>query len=169
MKTRFPIFLSILFLALIGCKYERKQGCRLDQLHVNGNVTKIETIVQSTIPLTEMFYDTFGADGSIAMVGGNFVFEFDNHGEIIKSIGYGIDGEILFQTTKFPESKNTETYATVVGNTNTNDIDRVETESTTDGKIESIKYYTNDTLLYIQKVYFNDNGEVSKIVKNIAL
>lgn len=73
------IVLSLLIIPfLVSCEYNREEGCHLDKLNVNGNVTKIETVVESTMPLTELYYGSFDPSQAISMLGGNFVFEFDN-------------------------------------------------------------------------------------------
>lgn len=54
MKHIISPLLILLFFA--SCAYNREEGCHLDKLNINGNVTKIETVVQSTTPLTELYY-----------------------------------------------------------------------------------------------------------------
>lgn len=161
--------LLFLFLPLFAsCAYNREEGCHLDKLIVNGNVTKIETIVQSTMPLTELYYGSFDPTQAISMLGGNFVLDFDNYGDLKKMTGFGIDGEVLFESEHFNQSQEPNTAPSVIGASAKQKIDRVETVSASDGKVVNAKYFSGSELIWNQRVKYDDKGYVTSIIKGYA-
>lgn len=162
------IFLSIVALLTVSCAYNREDGCHLDKFNVNGNVKKIETIVRSTIPLTELYYGSFDPSQAISMLAGNFEFDFDNHGNLQKMTGYGIDGKVLFETYDIGRHQKSYTAPSVIGVSARMTIDRVETVSTPDRKVVNAKYYSGDELIWNQKATYNDKGYIASITKEYA-
>ena len=163
------IVLSLLvFPFFVSCAYNREEGCHLDKLNVSGNVTKIETVVESTMPLTELYYGSFDPSQAISMLGGNFVFEFDNYGDLKKMTGYGIDGEVLFISKQFNQSQEPKVAPSVIGVSAKQSIDKMETVSDSDGKIVNAKYYSGKDLIWNQSVTYNERGDVATIIKDYA-
>jgi len=167
--NRYLVLFFVLVLSTILCccdHYERRDNCHLDKMNINGDVIKIETVVQSTIPLTELFYDSYDPSSSIAMITGNFVYEIDNHGNIKKHIGYGINGELLFDTP-FNEDSLSDMSPAVFGLTNQK-ITKIETVKSSNNRIVNTKYYSNSELIMNQKVSYNDRGDMEQIIKNYS-
>ena len=75
---------------LVSCKgeYQRQEGCHLDKMAILGDVVKIETIVQSTMPLTELYANAFDPQSTLSSYVGNITIEFDNNGNVNHSVGY---------------------------------------------------------------------------------
>lgn len=162
---RFHVFYFILALLLSSCKYERQVGCHLDIMNVKGNVIKIETYTPSTIPLTELYYNSYDPSQSIWMLGGNFVFEFDNHGNLKSNTGYGIDGKVLFVTKEFITAEFLDLSTAFFGVKTEQSVDRIETDTSSDGRIINAKYYSNNELIWNLDVKYNNDGEVISIIK----
>lgn len=160
------IYLFIVVSLFVSCAYNREEGCHLDKLNVNGDVKKIETIVQSTMPLTELYYGSYDPSQAISMLGGNFVFEFDNYGNLKKMTGYGIDGEVLFVSNSFNQSLKLDSAPSVIGVSAKQSIDYIETVSASDGKIVNAKYFSGSELIWNQRVTYNDKGDVVSIIKS---
>lgn len=78
-KTLLTNVLLLGLATLVGCNesHERRSCCTLDKLNTHGNVTKIETIVQSTTPLTELSCETVPIERAITLYGGNFTLEIN--------------------------------------------------------------------------------------------
>ncbi len=153
--------LMTLLVCTVGCSYERKPNCHLDKLNVKGNVVKIETITNSTIPLTEMTYDIFGNNG-INTMNGNVVVDFDNNGFIERYTGYGIDGKQIFSNRYFNKS---DDYfpATIGGYEN---IVRMETVKNDNGQVTEAIYYGQDQKpVFTMKMYYDEDGNATKITK----
>ena len=162
------ISLLLVLPLLVSCAYDCKEGCHLDKLNVNGNAIRIETIIQSTIPLTELYYGSYGSSQTISMVGGNFVFDFDSHGDLVRTTGFGIDGEILFVSDSFQKSEKQTLVPSVMGVPGQQQVDKIETVSTSDGKIVNAMYYSENELIWNQRVSYNDKGDIVSIIKDYA-
>ena len=159
------LFLVTVMTLVVSCTYNRNEGCHLDKLNLNGNVKKIETIVQTTMPLTELYYGSIDPSKSISMFGGNFVFDFDNHGYLKKTTGYGIDGKVLFVSDYFSQSQEPNLAPSVISVSAKQQIDRVKTISESDGKVVNAQYYSGSELIWNQYVTYNDKKDVVSIVK----
>ena len=136
-------------------------------MHIKGNVVKIETIVQSTMPLTEMFAMVFDPQYAIFSYAGNTAITFDNDGNISRSKGYGLDGKELFDVKKFKienEDMNTIPVIPIGPNVDQN-IDRVKTISSANGDVVNVKYFDKDELIWESTAYYNDDGSLKSIVK----
>lgn len=167
MKVSYSFPLLICAFALFSCqKYERKPGCHLDKMHLNGNVVKIETIVKSTMPLTELYANAFDPQYAISTYAGNIVIDIDNDGNIKHSIGYGLDGKKIFETEKFnPENDGCTSPAVPIGPGANQNIDNIKIIKSENGDIVNVKYYEGDKLIWNQKVFYNDDGLPKSIVK----
>jgi len=151
------------------CEYERHDGCHLDKLNLRGNIVKVETIVQSTMPLTEMFYDVFGTN-AICISGGNTMVKFDHHGFVQKYEGYGLDGELLFSEKDIPTDDATYIGPTVLGANLDERIGRIDITEKEEDRVTEVKYYSCDgELLWIQKADYDNNGDICRITKNYAI
>lgn len=169
MKT-FTIFtLCISVFVLLSCQnYERKPGCHLDKMYIKGNVVKVEAIVQSTMPLTEIFAKSFDVQYAISTYAGNIAIEFNNDGNIKRSIGYGIDGKIIFDGKYNPESDVCSSPAVAIGPDSNQNIDNIKTITSKNGDIVNIKYYDGDELIWNLKAFYNEDGSMKSIVKEYA-
>ena len=167
--SHFVYYISFSLLVLLSsCNhYERQSNCHLDKMNVNGDVTKIETIVVSSMPLTELYYGSFDPSTSISMASGNFVYEIDNHGNVRNHIGYGINGEKLFETAVFVKDTANSISPGLLGATNQK-ITRIETVKSSNNRIVNTKYYSNSDLIWNQRVFYNDRGDVERIIKNYS-
>ncbi len=164
----FIIFISTF--SLFSCQhYNRKSGCNLDKMHINGNVVKIETIVQSTIPLTEIYAKAFDPQYAISTYLGNITIEFDNNGNIKRSVGYGIDGKEIFDVDEYnPIIDGSLSPAVAIGPQAKQNIDNIKTIMSENGDIVNIKYYEGNDLIWNQKAYYNEDGSAKYIVKEYS-
>lgn len=163
-----PFFVTAFIFCIASCKreYERQEGCHLDKMAIFGNVVKVETIVQSTMPLTELYANAFDPKLALSTYVGNISIEFDNNGNVKHSVGYGIDGEILFEESAFmPENDGNMTPCVLIGLGAKQMIDRIKTVSSNDGKVVNIKYYDGNELIWNQKANYNDDGSINSITK----
>ena len=140
--------------------YQRKANCHLDQLNINGNVVKVETIVKSTMPLTEIIYDIYGKYG-INGNSGNVVLDFDNHGFIKKYSGFDINGKPLF--SKIYDDETTDLTPVVVGAVQT--IKCLNSQKNEKGQIIYAEYICNENVTLKMNMFFNEHGDLSKITK----
>lgn len=156
--------ISILF----GCEggYKREIGCHLDKMSVSGNVVKIETIVQSSMPLTEVYANAFDPRSALSTYAGNISIEFDNHGNAKRHIGYGIDGKKIFdESNLLLVNEGSMAPGVPIGPGANQQIDKIRAVSSKEGKVVNIKYYDGDNLVWNQRATYNNDGSVSEIVK----
>lgn len=151
---------------LSSCQYQREQGCYLDAMRINGKVTKIETIAITSVPETEMWFDTFDPHTTISMFAGNAEIDFDRHGNVKTFRGYGVDKKLLFECSDFSSDNPSRYSPAVAGGSGYNSIDYIETEKDSNGDIVNIKYYSNNELKWNQTLTFNERGDVDQIVKD---
>lgn len=164
-----PLLISIF--ALFGCQsYERTPGCHLDKMHIKGNVIKIETIVQSTIPLTELYAKEFDPQFAISTYAGNIAIDIDNNGNIKRSEGYGLDEKKIFEVGKYnnPEDDVCSSPAILIGADATQSIDNIKTITSENGDVVNIKYFNGNELIWNQKAFYNEDGSFKSIVKEYA-
>ncbi len=156
----------LLFASPCKSGYKRQKGCHLDKMAINGNVVKVETIVQSTIPLTEVFYDAIDPFFFIVAsspYSGNFTTEFDNEGNVKRFIGYGIDGETLFDNVV--EIREEAKITPWISSFNQR-ISDVKTVCTNDGRVLNAKYFDGKNLIWEQNVKYNKDRTLKSIIKN---
>ncbi|MBR1379054.1 MAG: hypothetical protein IJ557_08035 [Bacteroidaceae bacterium] len=168
MKVSFSFLLLICIFAFFSCQsYERKRGCHLDKMHIKGNVVKIETIVQSTMPLTEIYAKAFDPQYAISAYAGNITIDFDFDGNIKHSEGYGIDGKKIFEAYKYtPDNDGCSSPAVLTGPRAKQNIDNIKTITSENGDVVNIKYFNGDKLIWNQKAFYNEDGSVKSIVKD---
>ena len=164
----FSLFISVF--VLFSCQsYERKPGCHLDKMHIKGNVVKIETIVQSTMPLTEIYAKAFDPQYAISTYAGNIAIEFDNDGNIKHSVGYGLDGKKIFDVGKFsPGNDGCLSPSVSIGPGAKQSINNIKTITSEKGDVVNVKYYDGNELIWNQKAYYNEDGSLKSIVKKYA-
>ena len=102
------------------------------------------------------------------MIGGNFVYEFDDSGNLKKSIGYGLLGDLLFENYQFDPCTKSDISPAVIGATGDQFIDKIQTIKSNNGTIVETKYYSGGNLIWNQKVTYNSNGDISSIIKEYA-
>lgn len=159
----FPIVLVIT--ALSSCtKYGRQEGCHLDKMNVKGNVTKIETIVETTMPLTELFENSFAPSKCVSMYSGNTEIDFDKQGNVKHSCGYGLDGKELYDVDIVSLDNADEQIPGVVGLIANQKIDDVKIVKSGD-KVVNAKYFSNGALIWEQKATYDKDGNIERIVK----
>ena len=171
MKASHFFTLIICLFGLLGCdfgKYDRKPNCHLDQMHIKGNVVKIETIVQSTMPLTELYTNAFDPQYAISTYIGNITIEFDKDGNVKHSSGYGLDGKELFVASKYKNDGCYTIPCVLINPTANQQIDNIKTIESENGDIVNVKYYDGNELIWDQKTYYNEDGSAKFITKDYA-
>lgn len=165
----FSLFLILIF-SLLSCQsYERKPGCHLDKMHIKGNVVKIETIVQSTMPLTEIYAKAFDPQYAISTYSGNIAIEIDNNGNIKRSEGYGIDGKKIFDAVNYiPENDGCFSPVVPIGPNAKQNIDNIKIIKSDKGDVVNVKYYDGNDLIWSQKAFYSEDGSLKSIVKEYA-
>lgn len=159
--------LSVIF-SFTSCtrEYNRQVGCHLDKMAIYGNVIKVETIVQSSMPLTELYANAFDPQYALSSYVGNISIDFDYNGNVKHSAGYGIDGKLLFETSKFtPDNEGNTSPSIPIGPGAKQHIDKIKTISSKDGKVVNIKYFDNNKLIWNQSANYNDDGTIKSITK----
>ena len=144
------------------CKYQRAKNCNLDQFGILGDVVKIETIVQSTVPLTELF--TASHDPRQVIFGGNTCVEFNKHGNAKRFVGYGIDGELLFDVKYGFGNDLISSPGLAIRPDKKSHISHIESIPNETGNIVNVKYYDGDELIWDQYACYNDDKTINSIV-----
>lgn len=161
--------LSIILLVLLSCcaKYERQENCDLDKLNVKGNVLKIETIVKSTVPMTEMFYETYNPEYVVTPSDGNYVVKFDKKGNVDTYTGYDMYGEELFSVKNRQGEKQKDIIPGFVGAIveKLENIEIVDKEKDAQNKVVEIKWNKDGELKYINRLHYDKDGNISYISK----
>ena len=169
MKYSFILSLYLVnIICLTGCKneYVREKGCHLDKMGINGNVVKVETIVQSSMPLMEMFAKTFDPKYTLTTYGINISIDFDNHGNVKNTVGYGLDGEILFKEKKYIQNKDMISSPCVIAPpTSEGKVHHTKAVYNEKGQVVNIKYYCGDDVLWNQTASYNEDGTMDTIIK----
>lgn len=145
--------------------YERQDGCTLDQLHIYGNAKKVEVTSLTTVPLTEMFADTYNPEEALPIFSGNFNMEFDNTGNIQGFSGFGVDGKELFHVNKFRRSENTNFAPAFFGGKEIEEINDLKIIRDSKGYIYEVIYLQRKEPLWIVKMKYNEKGDVVQITK----
>ena len=145
------------------CNYQREEHCHLDQWGISGDVVKIETIVQSSIPLTELFAASH--DPQYVIFGGNTCVEFDRHGNVKRFVGYGIEGELLFDESNYRHKKGLITTPGLsIRPDKKCEITHIESTPNEIGDIINVKYYEGENLIWDQYADYNEDGTIHSIV-----
>ncbi len=165
-NSKLSILLGIIFILFFtSCKYEREENCHLDILHLNGDVVKVETIVQSSIPFTELVSQTYSPGSVISMTNSNSIINFDKKGNVKKYKVYGIDQKELFSEKYFNPILDCNTYTPVLIYTGATTIDEIIPIDNYDDDFLDIEYYSKKALIFTQKVHYDKNGNIDYIIK----
>ena len=162
MPIRIIIFLIGISLMSYSCNYERTVGCNLDEMKVHGNVTKIETLSLTNIPLTEIYSSICDINYSTTTYMGNVVIEFDKYGNIKRHEGYGVDGYKLYEK-QFDEKVEVPILPIILGL----NVEKVKVIKDPKGEIVNTKYYENN-IEYNLRIKYNKNGEPIEIIRTIG-
>ena len=163
-KKTITIF-PLIFL-LVGCsEYQRKKDCDLDKLNVNGDVVMIETIVKSTVPLTEMFADIYNPSVCMDAMNGNYMIKFDLHGYAKQYVGYGIDGKELFNVRLIKRDNNLIPEIVGASFHEVPTLDSVIPQYDGIGRIVEATYLSQCTPIFISKMSYDSNGNIAQITK----
>jgi hypothetical protein len=166
MKTYNALLLAVVF-TLCGCtEYQRERGCTLDKLNLKGDVVRVETIIQTTEPLTEMLANSFDPEAAISTSCGNLELEFDNRGYIKKYSGYGMKGEELFSVKNWTNQSAMKIRSSVMGESNKLPFDDIEEQEDSTGRVVESDYVNGEKLVYRQKAYYDKFGDLVRITKN---
>ena len=154
------VFSTFLF---ASCKqeYNRQEGCHLDQMNLNGNVVKVETIVQSSMPLTELYFNSFNPQSAVSFYAGNFSISFDNQGYVERTIGYDINGKQLFDVKLNSKEESNFTPVVPIGPGAKQNIDKIKTVSSENGKVVEVQYYDGSKLIWKQRASYNEDGTIN--------
>jgi hypothetical protein len=166
MKSFYPILLTTLSLLTSCSEYERRQGCTLDKLNLQGNVVKVETIMRTTVPYTEMLAQSFNLNAAIFSICGNITLDFDHHGDIKEYTGYGIDGKELFNIDDITNQSIMKNISSVIGKSNELSFNDIKYKKGNDGKVVETDYMENGKLVYKQKAYYDKHGDCTHIIKS---
>ena len=98
MKILKLILLGLILALLFSNCNEHNQLCDLDALNLKGDVKKLENIVKTTLPLTEMFAETYDYNYVFSAYDGNFELNFDKNGNLETYMGYDLNGDFLFKS-----------------------------------------------------------------------
>ena len=164
-KTIFTTLVIAVILSSCGNDYNRQEGCHLDQMKIKGDVLKVETIVQSSMPLTELYFNSFNPTSGVSCYTGNIAILFDNHGNIKRHIGYDMNGEELFSVQLDTTERLNLTPFVPIGSCANQTIDNVKTISDYDGKVVEVKYFDRNNLIWTQKANYNKDGTINSITK----
>lgn len=158
-----PFILSSIF----GCSdYTRENGCDLDAMHIKGNVVRIETITQSTMPLTELFAKAFDPSFVVSSYDGNFCLDIDNHGNIKRNRGYDIEGANLFDVDfQHPHDDFCTVPCVILKPNKHQPIDEIKTVKEENGNVTNVKYYNGEELIWEQNSVYNNDGTIRSIIK----
>lgn len=158
------VFSTFLF---ASCKQEyiRQEGCHLDQMNLHGNIVKVETIVQSSMPLTELYFNSFNPQDAVSFYAGNFSISFDNQGYVDRTIGYDINGKQLFDVKLNSKEESNFTPVVPIGPGAKQNIDKIKTVSSENGKVVEVQYYDGSKLIWKQRAFYNEDGTINYITK----
>lgn len=167
MKSFYYIVQIIILSILTSCsQYERQKGCTLDKLNLHGNVVKVETIMNTTVPYTEMLANFLNPKTTISTLCGNLTLNFDKHGNIKEYIGYGIDGNKLFSAEEFANQKAMNLIPSIIGKSSELSFDKINLKKSHSKKIIESDYIKNGKLIYKEKAYYNKSGDIERITKS---
>lgn len=165
---QYTIYSALIIFALLQTEcscYERQDGCDLDMLNVKGDVLRIETIVESTMPLTEMFADIYDPQMTIDAIGGNYLLEFDNHGNVAFYVGYGIDGEMIFDTYIYREERSLFPGIGGAALQEVSVLDSVVPHYDEKGRVVELTYLSSQKPIFVSRMDYDSIGNVVCITK----
>lgn len=136
------IILGVLLSPILASCFRDNEN-DLKQLHISGNVVKIETMSLTNIPIMEKLNGD--PRHFIAYADGNYVLTFNRRGNIKRYQGFGIDNDTLFDVSP----KQIERYVIpALFSKASKDafFDSSSYELNENGEIVKMEYYKNDTL-----------------------
>ena len=158
--------IAVATLQLSCGRYEREEGCHLDKLCVNGDVVKIETIVQSTIPVTELYAESFDPSATVSFFAGNTTLEFDGRGNIKEFVGFGINGDELFSCNSFKtDGQGLMSPAIALGADGKRKVLQIAADQVSNSNVRRVTYSDNSGIMWIQTATYNDDGTPKMITK----
>lgn len=159
MKKIFAI-LTILLISYSCTETSAPQDQRKNY-NLKGEVVKAESIVKTTIPLTEMFCDTYDPQfATSTQMLGNYELIFDKNGTLKKHKGYDLQGNVLFDfACRYNMSDNLSLLGPSPNDIN-NAVNDVKYTRDNTGKIISAIYYNNYKPIYEATVVYNNDGNI---------
>ena len=174
----FAICLIVVVAGLIGAivaycipTYERTENCDVAVLNLNGNVTKLEVISQTTIPISDWLYNDVKSDGSyerklradaIYSFIGNSAIYFDNKGNIKSQTVYDNEGAVLYDKLPYKIRK-LSLYSPV--NINVIELsDGWSFKYDDKGRVSEQITKRGDEVFLHRYVSYNEDGDLSSIV-----
>lgn len=158
-RLRYLYFFSMI-LCFLSCKEQPAQDQRKNY-NLKGEVVKAESIVKTTIPLTEMFCDMYDPEyvTTIQMLG-NYELIFDQNGTLKKHKGYDLQGNVLFDfACRYNMSDNLSLLGPSPNDINSA-VNDVRYTKDTLGKITLATYYKNSEPIYEATVVYSDDGNI---------
>lgn len=145
-------------LALLCTSCFQDNARDLEQMHINGNVVKIETVSLTTIPVTEMLMNS-SPQLCIAQADGNYTLTFNHRGNIKRYQGFGVDNDLLFDVK--PQRGNRIMMSNVSMIENYDDFNYELNEN---GDVVSMEFFENDTLVRRTSIRYDSHGRIVMIV-----
>ena len=135
------ILLVINALLFVSCSSKMRD---LEQMHLNGNVVKIETVSLTNIPIMEM-YAKNNPQYYIATTDGNYILTFNGRGNIKRYQGFGMANDELFDVS--PKRGKKISASAPVGDAPIEDaFDSIDFDLNENGDVVGMDYYKNDSL-----------------------
>ena len=163
MLLKKKILLMGVLLSPILASCFRDNESDLEQLHISGNVVKIETVSLTNIPIMEKL--DRDPRHFIAYADGNYVLTFNRRGNIKRYQGFGIDNDTLFDVSP----KHVERYVipALFSKASKDDIfDSSSYELNEKGEIVNMDYYKNDTLVRRTSITYDSKHRPVMLVAN---
>lgn len=149
------LFLFVSLLVLSSCTKHN----HLESFNFKGNVVKVESIVKTTMPLTELLYYSIDPETSVSNhMTGNLVLEFNKNGRLIKHKAYDIDGELLYDVDYVNDAM--QMYNVLVAKMDNKDVDDVKIVKDTLGRTKSTIYYKDKEPVYELNNEYNEYGDI---------
>lgn len=131
----------------------------LESFNFKGDVVKVESIVKTTIPLTELLYYSIDPETSVSNhMTGNLVLEFNKNGRLIKHKAYDIDGDVLYDVDYVNDAM--QMHNVLVAKMDNKDVDDVKIVKDTLGRTKSTIYYKDKEPVYELNNEYNEFGDI---------
>lgn len=149
------LFLFVSLLVLSSCTKHN----HLESFNFKGNVVKVESIVKTTMPLTELLYYSIDLETSVSNhMTGNLVLEFNKNGRLIKHKAYDIDGKVLYDVNYTNDIM--QSHNVLISKINNDDVDDIKIVKDTLGRTKSTIYYKDKDPVYELNNEYNEFGDV---------
>ena len=140
----------ILIALLCSCKESYAE-----QLHLKGSVKYLETITDSRIPVDTYIVES----GELSSILGNYSIRFNRLGNIAKIKIYDEYGNL--NNTDLVKMNTLVSKPIVDGNDELKYVRVFDSN----GRVDSLKIFDRDTLVGTSKLFYNNNGELIKVLK----